>query len=297
MPPDFIASAIGANRSSTPRIAPCPAYDGSCLSLAVTQGLDLEVLVHCHADCDLRDVVAALSERGLWDDTGKRAECTYPKCQRNLRIGPDPNFNGRADAALAISRTAQVITGSHAKTYLRSCGMVLSPWPSLSFHLGSKHSSDSCLPAMVALVVHGETATPVGVRHAFLARDGREKTLVDLAKMMHEPCRCSVIRLCEPADSLMVGEGIETSLGAVKATGEPASSALSTSGLRSRVLPGVVAEVIVLADGNEPCEAAALCCAQQWLPDWRHVQIARPPKSKDFDDLLMTGNSILMECA
>ena len=65
------------------------------------------------------------------------------------------------------------------------------------------------------------------------------------------------MRLADPGEVLMVGEGIETCLAAMQATGNPAWAALSTSGLRTLDLPPAVRHVIVLADGDEPGEAAA----------------------------------------
>ncbi len=85
---------------------------------------------------------------------------------------------------------------------------------------------------------------------------------------------------------LMVGEGIETCLAAMQATGNAAWAALSTSGLRSLDLPRDIRDVIVLADGDEPGEAAAKECAQRWTREGRRVRIARPPQGMDFNDLL-----------
>ena len=77
------------------------------------------------------------------------------------------------------------------------------------------------------------------------------KAPVDPQKMMLGPCRGGAVRLAEPGDVLMVGEGIETCLAAMQATGHPAWAALSTSGLRALDLPTDVRDVIVLADGDE----------------------------------------------
>ena len=91
---------------------------------------------------------------------------------------------------------------------------------------------------------------------------------------------------------LMVGEGIETCLTAMQATGHPAWAALSTSGLRTLDLPESVREVIVLADGDDPGEAAARDCALRWQRQGRRVRIARPPRGQDFNDML-TGSASL----
>ena len=45
--------------------------------------------------------------------------------------------------------------------------------------------------------------------------------------------------------------------------------------------------MIVLADGDEPGEAAARDCGRRWKREGRRVQIARPPQGFDFNDLLL----------
>src|SRR5213078_3746957 len=107
------------------------------------------------------------------------------------------------------------------------------------------------------LVTRGADGKPIGVHRTFLARNGSAKAPVNSAKMMLGPCRGGAVRLGEPGDVLMIGEGIETCLAAMQATGNAAWAALSTSGLRSLDLPRDVRDVIVLADGDEPGEAAA----------------------------------------
>jgi hypothetical protein len=85
----------------------------------------------------------------------------------------------------------------------------------------------------------------------------------------------------------MIGEGIETCLAAMQATGHPAWAALSTSGLRALDLPGCVRDVIVLADGDDPGEAASRDSALRWMRQGRRVRIARPPRGLDFNDVLL----------
>jgi putative DNA primase/helicase len=138
----------------------------------------------------------------------------------------------------------------------------------------------------VALVTRGSTGSPIAIHRSFLARNGDGKAPVDPAKMMLGPCRGGVVRLAEASDVLMIGEGIETCLAAMQATGNPAWAALSTSGLRSLDLPRDVRDLIVLADGDEPGEAAARDAARRWKREGRRVRIARPPMGMDFNDLL-----------
>ena len=142
---------------------------------------------------------------------------------------------------------------------------------------------------MVALVTGGSDDAPIGIHRTFLARDGSGKAPVTPNKMMLGPCSGGAVRLASARDVLMVGEGIETVLSAMQATGHPAWAALSTSGLRNLDLPRGVRDVIVLADGDDPGEAAAQECARRWRREGRHVRIARPPRQMDFNDLLVRG--------
>ncbi len=150
---------------------------------------------------------------------------------------------------------------------------------------------------MVALVVNGETGLPIAIHRTFLAGDGHGKAPVDPAKMMLGPCRGGAVRLGKPGSVLMVGEGIETCLAAMQATENAAWAALSTSGLRSLDLPRDVCDLIVLADGDEPGEAAAQHCARRWQREGRCVRIARPPQGMDFNDLLKARNPSVKEGA
>ncbi len=136
-------------------------------------------------------------------------------------------------------------------------------------------------------MTRGVDDTPLAVHRTFIARDGSDKAPVDPQKMMLGPCRGGVVRLGIPGDVLMIGEGIETCLAVMQATGKPVWAALSTSGLRALDLPGDVRNVIVLADGDDPGEVAARDAALRWKGEGRRVRIAPAPHGFDFNDLLI----------
>ncbi len=285
MTAETIARALGGHRAGATWMARCPVHDDRSPSLSISAGKDGKVLVHCHAGCDQRDLIAALQERGLWQTTGRLLGIAR-KPRRWIAEEPDAKALRRSAAARAIWQASRAAEGSPVATYLRSRGLDLPVSPALRFLPGLKHPSGGIWPAMVALVTHGATGSPIAVHRTFLAHDGGGKAPVDPAKMMLGPCRGGAVRLDEPGDVLMVGEGIETCLAAMQATGNPAWAALSTSGLRSLDLPRDVFDVIVLADGDEPGEAAAQDGAGRWKREGRRVRIARPPNGMDFNDLL-----------
>jgi len=188
--------------------------------------------------------------------------------------------------ALAIWQSATPAPGTPVAAYLASRGIHLPPSDALRFHAGLRHPSGRFWPAMVGLVTNGIDGAPIAVHRTFLARDGGGKAPVDSPKMMLGPCRGGAVRLGELGEVLMIGEGIETCLAAMQASGHPAWAALSTSGLRALDLPKDVRDVIVLADGDEAGEAAARDCALRWKRQGRRVRIARPPQGMDFNDML-----------
>jgi hypothetical protein len=144
---------------------------------------------------------------------------------------------------------------------------------------------------MVALVTSGLSASPIGIHRTFLARDGNGKAPVSPVKMMLGPCRGGAVRLAEASHTLMVGEGIETCLAAMQATGTPTWAALSASGLRALQLPANITRVVILADGDDTGEAAAQSCARRWATEGRDVRIARPPAGMDFNDVLLSARA------
>jgi hypothetical protein len=285
---ETIAKALGGHKNGNGWTAQCPLHDDQKPSLSISSGKDGKVLVHCHAGCNQRDVfIAILRERGLGGSSGRHKRTDRVADEKDA----DANARKRTAFALAIWRACAPAETTSVQTYLAARGIDLPPPDTLRFHAGLKHPSGGIWPAMVALVTNGVDATPLAIHRTFLARDGSGKAPVDPQKMMLGPCRGGVVRLADagPGDVLMVGEGIETCLAAMQATGHPAWAALSTAGLRALDLPGDVRDVIVLADGDAPGEAAARDCSWRWKRQGRRVRIARPPQGTDFNDMLMVG--------
>jgi putative DNA primase/helicase len=100
---------------------------------------------------------------------------------------------------------------------------------------------------MVGLVEHVEHGA-VGAHLTFLAIDGSSKATVDPVRMSYGPVGGAAVRLAPAAETLLVGEGIETCMAAMQATAMPVWAAISTSGLKALVLPPVVRTVIILVD-------------------------------------------------
>ena len=288
---ETIAQALDGRRVGLQWMAKCPAHDDCRPSLSLRDAPDGKVLVRCHAGCEQLSVLAALRSRGLWGKCDPYS--ILPKHQRLDSAERTSNPDAvRTSAALSIWRCASSPEGTPVETYLRSRALRLPLPPTLRFHQGLKHPEGAVWPAMVSLVTRGHDDTPTGIHRTFLSPGGRSKAEVQTPKMMLGPCRGGGVRLAIATNVIMVGEGIETCLAAMQATGLPAWAALSTSGLHSLDLPDNLRQVIVLADGDDAGEAAARDCAQRWKREGRRVRIARPPRGFDFNDVLALKSGI-----
>jgi phage/plasmid primase-like uncharacterized protein len=144
---------------------------------------------------------------------------------------------------------------------------------------------------MVAAVTDCEGRV-VGVHRTYLARDGRGKAPVGPNKMTLGPIAGAAVHLAAAGPTLVVGEGIESALSAMRASGFPSWAALSTAGLRTLILPPlpIAAEVVIAADDDRHGQGqdAAYAAADRWLAEGRRVRIALPPRpDTDFNDLIV----------
>ncbi|MBL8565292.1 MAG: toprim domain-containing protein [Hyphomicrobiaceae bacterium] len=280
-----IAVALGGHSAGNCWMARCPAHDDSTPSLSIKETRDGKLLVHCHAGCEQTTIIAVLQDRGLWAPGSANIEHRHDaRSDRTLNRDDD---RMRTANALQLWCAGRPADETLVQIYLRSRGIRIALPGNIKFHSGLKHRTGSTWPAMIGLVTRGRDNQPIGVHRTYLARDGRGKAPIEPNKMMLGPCRGGAVRLAPAGNPLMIGEGIETCLAAMQATGHGAWSSLSTSGLRTLDLPPVVQDIIVLADGDAPGEAAALAAAARLRHEGRRVRIARPPQGADFNDVLL----------
>lgn len=279
---DQLLAGLKAVRVGATWMARCPAHRDRTPSLGIARGRDGALLIHCYAGCPQKAVLGELKNLGLWGaGTGSIGNASLN------HVVAAPEQRDMKAAAEAIWRVSRPAPGTLVEVYLASRSITLSPPPALRFHPALRHPSGAAWPAMVAIVTDGVGEEPLGIHRTFLARDGQGKAPVQPTKMMLGPCRGGAVRLAEVSDLVMIGEGIESVLSAMQATGKPAWAGLSTSGVRALDLPETIDEVTLLADGDAPGEAAAQHAARRWTRVGRCLRIARPPKGMDFNDLLL----------
>jgi putative DNA primase/helicase len=174
---------------------------------------------------------------------------------------------------------------SPVATYLAGRGITIDPPPSLRWAPRCWHRDTSAnLPAMIARVEHVERGL-VGCHRTYLTADYRRRDRASFGLVGG-----GAVRLASAGETLMIGEGIETTLAAMQACDLPGWAALSTSGMVRLALPPIVCTVVILADHDEngAGERAARLAADRWLAEGRRVRIAIPPKPGiDFADVLL----------
>lgn len=291
---EAIANALGGHRSGRGYVARCPAHDDQTPSLSITDAADaaddgLRTLVKCHAGCTQGEVIAALRALGLWNTSGAsdcRRFATHRSSVREATRGSD-----KIAYAMTIWGETVPAEGTVVETYLKSRGITIKIPKSIRFHEDLRHSQTrTSWPALVALITNGAASDPIGILRIFLARDGLGKAPVHPQKMMLGKAAGGVVRLGEASELILVGEGIETCLSVMQATGQPVWAALSTSGLTGLQLPPHIRDVTILADGDDPGERAAQAAARRLKMSVRSVRIVRPFQGADFNDMLNLEN-------
>jgi putative DNA primase/helicase len=287
-----IAIALGGRKAGRGWSARCPAHDDRNPSLSLRDDPKGGVWVRCFAGCPNNEVITSLRAMGLW--TLRNSPKISTTLVKQTVISSAIDDQKRTSHALSVWDSSVSAKGTLVESYLASRGLYL-PDTSALRHQVLKHPSGGVWSVMIALVTHGEENKPIGIHRTYLSLGGSGKAPVYPQKLMLGRCSGGAVRLAEPTDVLLIGEGIETCMAAMQATGLPAWAALSTSGLASLELPATVRDIILLADGDDAGETAAQICAKRWIKQGRRVRIARPPKGLDFNDLLLKSSAAEVE--
>jgi len=131
----------------------------------------------------------------------------------------------------------------------------------------------------------------IGVARTWLARDAAGNWCRRNRAMLGRAA-AGAVRLALAAETLLIGEGIETTLAGMEATGLPGWAALSTSGMVALILPQSIRTVIILADHD--CsgagERAARFAETHWRREGRRVSVWMSPRSgEDANDCLLAA--------
>lgn len=142
---------------------------------------------------------------------------------------------------------------------------------------------------MVGLVEHTEFG-PVGIHATYLAIDGSCKATLDPVRKSWGPVGGGAVRLAPIGTDgvLVVGEGIETTLSLMIATGAPGWAALFADNLAKLVPPPEARRIVIAADhdANGTGQRAAQHAALRFRQQGRSVRVCIPPVPGDYNDIL-----------
>lgn len=273
---DLLAHLKRVRRSGNGHVACCPSHDDRHPSLRISQ-IGNKILLHCFFGCSIAAICEALGIR--------ISDLFVESSDADTRSFSDAE---RRDYARKLWSASKPARGTVVETYLRNRGITM-PIPR-----GIQLTTVSCddyprpmrWPAMIAEIqdLNGEFT---GITTTVLCADGRDKAPVETPKKIYGPFRGGAVRLSSQLDTqVAIGEGLETMLSVMQATGFPCWSALTASNLARVELPASVREVIICTDADETGEAAALRAVRRFMCEGRQVRIARTGKAgADFNDL------------
>ena len=279
--PAVLIRSLGGEWRGHSGNAPCPVCqperrrDQRGLSVGFSGN---KLLMYCHKNgCAFGDIVRAADINGEFE--------------------PDPSSLVRArkiqaaeeaktrDRARRIWDASMPIEGTKGEHYFRSRKITLALPDRLRWRSDLLHTSGRSLSAIVA-----DVQPTGGIHRTYFEKNGVR--LRDKAKLMLGPCRGGAVRLARGPGPLLIGEGIESTLSSLQLLNRPrfgAWAALSTSGMKTVLLPSEASELVIAPDGDAPGRDAAFVLANRaHVLGWK-VSMMEPVDGLDWNDVLQSG--------
>lgn len=276
----------------------CPLHHDKVPSFSINDKLGRPYAC-CHAGCSQRDVIGYLQDNGLWP--GKRngvafEEVTYEK-RRVLDRQNEAEIEGRRREAEAIFYSCSPdIENTPAEAYLRRRGIWDARSDDFRFGVIPYGKQKWCLPALVVPRLDTRTHEFRGIQRIYLQSDGR-KYERGTAKLSLGSGVGAAALLHEPADRLILAEGMETALAAMLLFHAPAW-AMCGGFPKDIWLPRSVKHVLLAADNDAETNKNGLPKQTSFMKaevlrprieqTGRRVSV-RMPKTvgADYDDVLL----------
>lgn len=184
---------------------------------------------------------------------------------------------------------ATPIDGTLAEVYLNGRGIRVAPWPAaLRFHPAADHPKlKQKFPALIARVIGAAEAS---FQFTYLSADGKSKAAIDKEDQRRTlgSNKGGVVLLTDdiqPSATLLVGEGVESVLSAMQASGLPGAAVLGIGGLANVEFSPDVVEIVMLAENDDASRKAIDKVAPLLSEKGVKVRVAQPPFG-DFNDLI-----------
>ncbi|MHC2582663.1 hypothetical protein ACVI1J_005162 [Bradyrhizobium diazoefficiens] len=252
MSAEDIARGLNGRQTGGQWMCRCPAHEDRRPSLAVRDGDDGRVLVHCFAGCHPLDVIDALKACGLWETRARRF---VPS-----RLKPPP-ATGNRDKARWLWQRSQPIRQTVAEAYLRGERHIHCPLPATLRYLPGNGRHPASMIAAFGFAAEPEPGVlsiraddVVAVHLTKLTPDGRkhpdEPNKIMLGSAPGVPI---IVAPMNDLLGLTITEGIEDGLSVFAATGCGAWVAGSASRMPrlATTIPDWVECVTIYADDDE----------------------------------------------
>ncbi|TKB25280.1 hypothetical protein FCL47_14580 [Desulfopila sp. IMCC35006] len=287
----------------------CPCHGESTPSLSVTDAGPDDVKVFCHVGCDYKAIKDQFRADGLLPEW-KPDHAHDQASARTKTPAPVPETKEAEDPSYIWKKATRDL--EPVKKYLAGRAITIDPLPPcFKFNHYINKESETVDLIVAAASTLDDTAV-YAVQRLFIDVEKNKKT----GAKMHGPCEGRGIWFNREGDhtEIVIGEGIETTLSAIQATGKNGVAALSTAGMKGLVIPDKTNTIYILVDSDQHDEKEqksmpgqkAACILAKKFTDSRPGRVAlivspddtcfsEAPVKLDFNDLLQadpTGESI-----
>lgn len=255
-------------------LIPGPNHSARDRSVSLRETEEGRILIHCFSPKDdWRLVHRALQDQGLLDE---RPLDVAGVTRRPSIVVARPDDKERVARARRIWGEGAPVKHSAARTYLQRRAILElgDADGALRFHAGMTSLDDrERRPALLAVIVDRDGEIQ-GVQVTLLSRRGVAKAAVSTPRRVIGNLMGGAVCLGDVAETLAVGEGVETMMSAAAALALPAWALLTADNLAAFTAPSIVRRLVVAADNDDAGIAAANALkARHAIP----VDIALPP--------------------
>lgn len=274
---------------------PAPGHSRSDRSASLLIGRTGRVVVYSFGGATAFEILDDLKARGLIDQAG------YPRHGHSgCLVEPLPSNGQKQGVAEDLWRSGLRIPGTLSARYLRefrAIGRDLASVKNLLHHPACQVAvyrthSRFTRPALMSRILT-PTGRTTAVELTYLnAKGDRDLSLRLSRKTVGAVPPGSFVQLDEPAQEIVVAEGVMTALSASEYFRRPAQALLGIRNLRAFRPPACVRSVVIAADRGEEGESAASDLRDTLVANGIEVVIRLPPEQfRDFNHMAQVSRA------
>lgn len=256
--------------------------DDRSVSLAETE--DGRILIHCFSPRDdWRGVRDDLRARGLLNPAAEPSDA--PTRQTSPTLVVQPQAEDRSLRARRWWEEGRSLPGTPAAAYLRARHIAAGlESEALRFHARVTSLDDrQRRPALLAAIDDADGGVQ-GVQATLLSAHGAGKAIVATPRRVIGRLLGGAVRLFAAAETLVIGEGVESALSAGEALKLPAWAALSAHNLSLFSPPPNVTHLVAAPDNDAAGAKAWEILRERLAPALRVERVSPPEGFNDWND-------------